>query len=52
MSRPILEKMDGKLSNFGSALSAVSRDVCALQSKSSSTEVGGVIPKKMTAGLE
>lgn len=50
----ILEKMDGKLSNFGSALSAISRDVCALQSKSSSTEakVGGVIPKKVTAGLE
>jgi len=50
----ILEKMDGKHSNFGSALSAISRDVCALQSKSSSTEakVGGVIPKKVTAGLE
>ena len=26
----ILEKMEGKLTTFGSALSAISRDVCAL----------------------
>jgi len=40
----ILEKMEWKLAMFGSALSAISRDVCALQSqsKSKSTVIGSV----------
>jgi len=35
----ILEKMEGKLAIFGSALSAISRDVCVFQSQSKSTVV-------------